>query len=110
MKSLRAKLTPVRVNDNQLISAYIKGLIVDFELKDQSTHDVAIFQLNSFESSKQRVDDLSEDIRRNVPDSSPVHFSPLNQMIEDRNLRVAAFNIIVSDDSNPVSIKLGHVI
>lgn len=97
-----AKLLAVET-ENQLISSYINALIKDLQLNDRSTHDVVMIQFNKFGNLNQRNRNILEDIRRAIPDSTPVHFPPVNKVIEDRNLRVASLNIIVSDLSNPVS-------
>lgn len=101
-------LLGVKSDDNQAISLYVKNLVSDFDLSDPSTHDVAINRLSSSDMTKQKVHDMYEDIRMVIPKTMPVHESPVDNMIENRNLRPAAFNIIVSDVSDAVSEYSNH--
>lgn len=95
-------LLSVKRNENQKVSSYVKDLVSDFNVKDKNTHDVALFCISKSKWSKLKVEDIFEDISKAVSDF-PVHSSPLNKVIEDRNLRVSSFTIIVSDVSETVS-------
>lgn len=76
---------------------------MELNSQSQNTHDVAIYRLNKYEKSKQNVQDLTENILQVIPKSSLVLIPPMDQLIEDRNLRVTSINIIVSDAIDPVS-------
>lgn len=89
--------------ESSLVPSYVKALISDFHLNDKNTHDVAIIPLSKFIISSQKVHDLSKDIHKAIPDDFAVHLPPIGKVVEDRNLRVASFTIIISDVFNNVS-------
>lgn len=83
--------------ENLPVSSYVKQLVLELGAKDSNTHDVAIFHFHSFENAKQKVRDLYDDISKEIPDNVAVHISPLDRIVEDRNLRAASLSIIISD-------------
>lgn len=104
VRSSSGSLLDVKSDDNEVISTYVKNLVSDFDLKDASTHDIVMFWLSHDENSKRKVDDLFDDIRAAIPKTMPVYEPPsTGKVIENRNLRLAAFNIIISSVSDAVS-------
>lgn len=89
-------------SENNEIVRFVKRLLEEYDEKVCDTLDVSMFRLSGFGGS-QRVDDLFEEISKIVPKTMPVNFQPLNVIIDDRNLRVSSFFIIISDVSNIVS-------
>lgn len=100
----RGNLISVEKNNNSAISSYIHNLLAEYETKTKSTNDVVVFKMNKVDSLSDEVDDLYEGICKSIPKSMPFHLSPLGVVVEYRNLRPTSFTIIVSSESNPVSI------
>lgn len=90
------------INSSAIVS-YIHNLLADYETKSTSTHEVAIFNLKKVDSLSDDVDYLFEEICKSIPKSMPLHLSPMQKIVEYRNLRPTSFTVIVSDESNFVS-------
>lgn len=90
--------------ETSLVSSYVTNLLANFNENDQNSHDFGVFCINKIKLSEQKVRDVCADICKAIPEYSPVHFSPSNKLIQNRGLRVASLNIIVSDVSDTVRI------
>lgn len=102
--SVIVESTNLAHNDgNYLISRFIKNLLREFELGNSRINDLGIFRISKFGRSSQRIDDLYEDVYDAIPWTMPVHYSPLDKIVENRNLRVSSFIIIISDVANEVN-------
>ena len=97
-------------NENGEITLFVKDLIDEFDVKDSSTKDVAMFRLSRFEDFKQKADNVFEDIRKNIPKTVAVISPPLNKTLDDLRLRKCSIVIIVTDVSNSVSLLLIQLI
>lgn len=102
----KGKLISVESNSSSAVYSYIHQLLLDFDTKTHSTHDVAVFRQKKVNSSNADVDDLFEGICKSIPESMPFHLSPMHTAVEFRNLRPSSFTVIVSDESNAVSNTL----
>ena len=92
-------LSSVQNIKNQNVSLYVKNLILDLNIKDKNTHDVAVIPL----IKSQKIQDMVEDVCQALSGLVPVHLPPSDITIDGRNLRVSSFTIFISDVSIGVS-------
>lgn len=97
----------VKGNENYKISSYVKALIDDFNIKDPTTKDVAIFRLSKFQHTKKKVDDLVEDVLISIPKTVVVSSPPLIET-ENDDFQIFSFVIVVSDVLAIVSIVISN--
>lgn len=90
-------------SENVLITGFVGNLLRNFDSTDSSIKDVGIFRVNFFLRSSRKIDDLREDIHALIPKSMAVHSSPVDRIVENRNLKVSSLIVIISDVANEVS-------
>lgn len=102
-KVSKGNLISVEKNSSLVIASYIQELMTDYETKSKSTSDVFVFKLKKVNSLSDDVDDLFVGICKSIQNSMLLHLSPFGTLVENRNLRLATFTVIISDESNQVS-------
>lgn len=106
LKYLEGKFIKDEKKCNEVVSHYVKNLILESVKNVSTTQDIAMFRLNSIEGSFHQINDIYENIRNIIPGYNPTLLPSLNQKLKDLKLRQTSINIIVSDFSKGVSKNL----
>lgn len=92
-------------DENSEIVNYLKILIENYDLKDTSTKDISIFQVNLYERNQKKIADLLEDISKVIPDTYGVLYPPEGESMIDFSFRYSSLVIIISDVNDAVSLN-----